>query len=315
MFFIIVFSLFAAIGCKKDFSVNEISKKIEGVPFDDSEIYNDEANTFETNEIDTDTLDTPQYIGDSGPTVTKIVSITGPSVGTSQGLDDCGKFKYPKHYIVSSEPAVFTVILSRPDTVRSVIDASNSFGDAVEVVNFDQVGPTNLRITLRASKDTLQTKTVQLGIISGISLGTIGFPSMKFKLKCVGSLKDQNGISHLYGTNKWMELYHARLNNRTLSTPTPTVINADYVPAFGDVLLWTDGHTGTIVTQPTSVIRKKPKALGGEEYRQNRFWVSEMNSRCKGEKTVKYIWMKSYDLNTLKSANKDRGRATFYYRY
>jgi hypothetical protein len=76
--------------------------------------------------------------------------------------------------------------------------------------------------------------------------------------------------------------------------------------------LWADGHTGTIITVPSSIIRTS----AGQTYRQNRFWLSEMNSRCKGEKTVKFIWMKSFDLETtLRGANKTRGPAKFFYRY
>lgn len=310
-FILLSLILFSVCSCEKDFTVAEISKKIEGVS--DEEYYDDEANTIETNDTIEEENDLPIYNAETGPKVTKIISVQSSRVGSQQGQDDCNKYKYPDYYIVSTTPRVVTVTLDRPDTVRAIIDGSNSFGDAINISDLQTNGAI-VRFTIAASKDTLQTKTFQFGLISGIPLGNIGYPAMKFKMKCVGELK-ANGLGSLYGTNRWMELYHARLNNRTVSTPSPVLITESYLPQFGDVLKWADGHTGTISTVPTSVLRNKPKSLGGGEYRQNRFYLSEMNSRCKGEKTIKFIWHKSFDPNTLKGANKSRGYATRYYRY
>ena len=287
---------------------------------EDTQYFDDETVIEITEPTDTtDEIETPQYLAESGPTVTRISSVECLRVGTSQGLDDCGRYKYPNYYRINTSPRVVTVILNRPDTVRSIVDASNSFGDAVVISDLQQVGPTTLRFNISASKDTLQTKTVQIGIVSGIPLGKSNpqsvYPTMKFKMKCVGELTDELGFKHLYGTSKWMELYQARLNNRTITTPTPIRITENYIPQFGDVLLWSDGHTGTITTQPTSILRNRPRAQGGAQYRQNRFYLSEMNSRCKGEKTIKFVWHKSYDQTTLKSAQATRGYAQFYYRY
>lgn len=318
---IILFSLFLAsfLGCEKSSFDGNFSKKIEGVSSE--EIYDDEANTFEINEpVDTsEEIDTPQYISDSGPTVTRISSIECQRVGTAQGLDDCNKYKYPNYYNVNTSPKVVTVILSRPDTPRAIVAGVHGNNNDFIVDDFEQLGPKTLRFTLAASRDTIQTKTLYIGITSGIPLSRANpnsvYPTMTFKMKCVGELPDENGIKRLYGTNKWYELYWARFFNKTVTAKTPITITENYVPQLGDVLVWEDGHTGTITKFHSSILRNRPRSQGGAEYRQNRFYLSEMNSRCKGEKTVKFIWHKSYDQTTLKSAQASRGFARFYYRY
>lgn len=282
-----------------------------------TEVYDDESNTVEilySEESEAD--ETPQYNAESGPTVTKISALGGLKVGSAQGLDDCNKYKYSNNrFIVDAIGKIITVQLNRPDMVRSIINASNFFADQVIIENLIQSDSTNIRFTIRAAVDTLQTKTVDVSILSGISLGSIGFPSIKFKLKCVGQLQDENEQKHLYGTSKWNELYWAKRLGKTVSAQTPIAITDSYIPQLADVLVWSDSHTGIIITEPTSVLRNRPRSEGGAQYRQNRFYLSEMNSRCKSEKTIKYIWHKSYDENTLKGANKARGAAKFYYRY
>ena len=319
---------FGAGGCKKDFAVpeNSLSSRegTEGVyqsvedEIDSTyEFYDEERDTL------TDDFDAPPY--QSEITVTKITAIN--PVDSSKAIGDkgiefnlnCPSYKYYGRYITSRQGKWYTATLSRPDSVKlptyQEVDSSGIYWDSLV-----QIDPTHVRVHAFAIQDTMQTKTSGLSLQSQYEYkytGTDGIVRMvkyfiRYKMKFVGELDGQ-----LYGNNRWMERYwrhYMKTENATFPTGSE-LIDQTYIVQAGDIFTWFDGHTGTVMPYPTpqSYIVEATKKL--PRYRVNRFWISEMNSRCKGEKTIKMIWMKSYKpSNTLRGANKLRGSPSHYHR-
>lgn len=284
----------------------EISKNTEGV-YQSLEDEKDSVFEFYDDERDTLGFDT-DYKADAN--VTLITSVTGAKAIGTQGVElDCPKFKYYGRYIATKEGNWFDVTLNRDDSIRNLLN----IGDGLIYDSLYQIDGKHLKLRIRAETDTLQTKTSRLTMYSKKAWSNGVFPAINYKMKFVGKIKE-----HLYGTNRWMEQYWRTYMHTTAVTtgPVPTDIDQTYEVHPGDILVWSDGHTGTVMPGPfvpTSYIVEATKTL--PRYRVNRFWISEMNSRCKGEKTIKMVWMKSYKIpQTLKGANKARGNPISYYR-
>lgn len=301
------FFLFALCSCRKDFAVPEFSKNTEGV-FQSVEDEIDSVFEFNDDERDTISLDNTDYNADAN--VTLITSVTGQKAIGQQGIETnlgCDKYKYYGRYIVTKQGGWFDITLNRDDSIKNVAN----FGDGLIFDSLYQTEPRKLKVRIRTETDTLQTKTSSVLLFPKKPWSNGVYPSIRWKMKFVGKINE-----HLYGNNGWMEEYwRIRDSTQNALLYAPIIIDNTYEVRRGDILVWGDGHTGTVMPNPTpiSYIVEATKSL--PRYRVNRFWLSEMNSRCKGEKTVKAVWMKSYKPSqTLISANKLRGSPTNYYR-
>ena len=303
------FLLFAAYSCKKDFAApeNSLSSRegTEGV-FQSDEDEIDSVFEFYDDERDTLGFDETDY--NANANVTTITSILGAKALGSDGIElDCPGYKYYGRYIASNEGNWFDITLNRDDSIRNVAN----YGDGIIFDSLYQIDGKHLKCRIRAEKDTLQTKTSAITLFSKKPWANGTFPSIRRKMKFVGKIGE-----HLYGTNNWMTDYWRFFNGTQHSELSALqTIDPSYIAQIGDILVWADGHTGTIMPIHFIPSRIVAATKTVPAYRENRFWLSEMNSRCKGEKTVKAIRMKSYKIpQTLLSANKSHGTPTQYYR-